>query len=56
VEYTKMLKDEHLKKAFEEREKKTNVDIKWLYGEESHGSELLKNLFLEPQVQVSKCS
>ena len=56
VEYTKMLKDEHLKKEFEEREKKTNVDIKWLYGEESHGSELLKNLFLEPQVQVSKCS
>ncbi len=31
VEYTKMLKDEHLKKEFEEREKKTNADIKWLH-------------------------
>ena len=31
VEYTKMLKDEHLKKEFEEKERKTNADIKWLH-------------------------
>lgn len=31
VEYTKMLKDQHLKKEFEEKERKTNADIKWLH-------------------------